>query len=142
MTWRIKKPKYASQLIDFSGLKIPSTVAGRDDVYPTDIDALIEYQDSEYLIFEIKYRKKQVPKGQQLALQRMADDFTKAGKKAIVFVCEHSEKDTTKPILAANCLVREIYYCNQWRKFKKKIPAEEVLRNFQSNFNWIWDQVR
>ncbi len=142
MSWRIKEPRYARQLIDFSGLKIPSTTTGHDDVYPTDIDALIEYQDSEYLIFEIKYRKKQVPMGQQLALQRMADDFVKAGKEAIVFICEHNEKDTTKPIVAANCLVREIYYRSEWRKFKKKIPAEEVLKRFQNNSNWIWDQVR
>ena len=68
------------QLIDFQGLAVD------EYIYPTDIDGLIEYKDSEYIIFEVKYGDAEVPFGQKLALQRMVDDFTKTGKQAVVLV--------------------------------------------------------
>lgn len=128
---RIKEPQYAKQLIDFSGLKLD------DDVYPTDIDALIEYKDSKYLIFEIKYKRKQIPKGQRLALQRMADDFFKAGKEAIVIICEHNIKDTSQPVVAADCRVREIYHDAGWWKPKDKPLVGYILQEIQ-DYPELW----
>ena len=76
MKSKILNPKRMKQLIDFKGLELDN------GIYPTDIDGLIEYHDSEYIILEVKHNKAKVPWGQRLALQRMVDDFTKAGKKA------------------------------------------------------------
>ena len=91
------------QLIDFKGLQM------KGDVYPTDIDALIECKDSEYIIVEVKYGKARVPYGQRLAIQRMVDDFTKAGKRAVAFICEHKVRDVDTPVVAAKCKIREEY---------------------------------
>ena len=77
---RIHNLKNMRQPLDFQGCSIGN------GIYPTDIDALIEYRDSEYIIFEVKFKDYEVPFGQKLALQRMVDDFTKAGKQAIVIV--------------------------------------------------------
>ena len=55
------------QLIDFKGLDIDGYI------YPTDIDGMIEYKDSEYIIFEIKYGDDVMPLGQRLALLRKSD---------------------------------------------------------------------
>lgn len=49
MQSRINHPQRAKQLIDFAGLSIDGYI------YPTDIDGLIEYKDSEYILFEVKH---------------------------------------------------------------------------------------
>ena len=90
MKSKILNPKRMKQLIDFKGLELDN------GIYPTDIDGLIEYHDSEYILLEVKHKDARVPYGQRLAIQRMVDDFTKAGKKAVAIVCEHKVDDTDK----------------------------------------------
>ena len=85
MKSKILNPKRMKQLIDFKGLELDN------GIYPTDIDGLIEYHDSEYILLEVKHKDARVPYGQRLAIQRMVDDFTKAGKKAVAIVCEHRQ---------------------------------------------------
>lgn len=115
------------QLIDFKGLSVDG------NIYPTDIDGLIEYKDAEYIIFEVKYGDAEVPFGQRLALQRMVDDFTKAGKQAVVFICEHTVRDANKPVVAAWCKVREIYYGKgkEWRTPGSEISVRAAVDSFQ-----------
>lgn len=115
------------QLIDFKGLEVDGYI------YPTDIDGLIEYKDSEYILFEVKYGSAEVPLGQKLAIQRMVDDFTKVGKQAVAFVCEHTVRDANKPVVAAWCKVREIYYGKekQWRAPGNEITVREAVDSFQ-----------
>lgn len=115
------------QLIDFKGLAVDG------NIYPTDIDGLIEYKDTEYIIFEVKYGDAEVPFGQRLALQRMVDDFTKAGKQAVVFICEHTVRDANKPVVAAWCKVREIYYGKEkeWRAPDSEISVRAAIDSFQ-----------
>lgn len=116
------------QLVDFKGLNVDGYI------YPTDIDGLIEYKDSEYIIFEIKYGTCEVPIGQRLALQRMVDDFTTAGKRAVAFICEHTVRDVDKPVIAAWCKVREIYYGDkkEWAMPDKEMSVKEAVDVFQS----------
>ena len=104
------------QLVDFQGLDVDGYI------YPTDIDGLIEYKDSEYIIFEVKLSGAEVPMGQRLALQRMVDDFTKVGKQAVALICEHTV-----------CKVREIYYGEEkkWRAPTSEITVREAVDSFQ-----------
>lgn len=129
MRSKINNPKRAKQLIDFAGLAIDGYI------YPTDIDGLIEYKDSEYILFEIKHGSAEVPYGQKLALQRMVDDFTKIGKQAVVFICEHTVHDTDKTVVAAWCKVREIYYGKEkeWRQPIADITVREAVNMFQKH---------
>ena len=115
------------QLIDFKGLEVDGYI------YPTDIDGLIEYKDSEYILFEVNYGSAEVPLGQKLAIQRMVDDFTKVGKQAVASVCEHTVRDANKPVVAAWCKVREIYYGKekQWRAPDNEITVREAVDSFQ-----------
>lgn len=57
MKSRILNPKRMKQLIDFKGLELDG------GIYPTDIDGIIEYRDSEYIILEVKHSKVKVPWG-------------------------------------------------------------------------------
>lgn len=135
---RIQNPYRMKQLIDFQWLDVDGYI------YPTDIDGLIEYKDSEYIIFEIKYGGAEVPVGQKLALQRMVDDFTKVGKQAVAFVCEHTVRDAEKPVIAAWCKVREIYYGKekQWRAPDAEITVREAVDNFQRYSRLVADTTR
>lgn len=101
MESRIHNKRKMKQLIDFKGCAMDG------GMYPTDIDGVIEYKDSKYIIFEVKYGDSEIPIGQRLALQRMVDDFTKSGKQAIVLICSHTVKNPNKPVVMAWCNVRE-----------------------------------
>lgn len=127
MKSRIHNPQKMKQLIDFKGCGVG------EGMYPTDIDGLIEYKDSRYILFEVKYGDTAVPIGQKLALQRMVDDFTKVGKQAIALVCSHTVSNPDKPVVMAWCKVREIYYGDekQWRTPDREITVREAIDGFQ-----------
>ncbi len=127
MKSKILNPKRMKQLIDFKGLELDG------GIYPTDIDGIIEYRDSEYIILEVKHNNAKVPWGQRLCLQRMVDDFTKTGKKAVAIVCEHRVDDPGKPIVAAFCNVRELYYGGEkkWRPPDKPTTVRQAIDGFR-----------
>ena len=126
---RIRNPYYAKQLIDFQGLELDG------GIYPTDLDALIEYHDTEYILLEVKFEKAKVPYGQRLAIQRMVDDFTKAGKRAIALVAEHCDPDPRVPVIAANCRVRELYYGEEsrWRAPTHELTVRQAVDDFRGS---------
>jgi len=128
MTSKIKNPRRMKQLIDFKGLELD-----HERMYPTDIDGLIEYHNSEYIIFEVKHEKASVPVGQRLALERMVNDFTKAGKRAVAMVCEHHIDDPNKAIDAAKCNIRELYYGGEhkWRPPDRPMNVRQAVDSFQ-----------
>ena len=127
MKSKIKNPSRIRQLIDFKGLELDG------GIYPTDIDGLIEYRNSQYILIEAKHGKSRVPIGQRLAIQRMIDDFTAAGKLAMAIICEHHVEDIDEPVVMAKCLVREFYYGgeHQWRPPDKPLTVREAIDNFQ-----------
>lgn len=133
---RIRNPQRAKQLIDFKGLSID------DNIYPTDIDGLIEYHDFEYIIFEIKYDNAKMSRGQRLALERMARALTEAGRQAVVFICEHKVKDKERPVIAANCDVREMYYGYKgvWEQPDKKLKVDEAVTRFHEYAKYFNNQ--
>lgn len=127
MKSKIQNPERMKQLIDFKGLGLDS------GIYPTDIDGLIEYHDKEYIIIEVKHGGAKVPVGQRVAMQRMVDDFTKIGKRAVAIVCEHHVDDVDKPVIAAYCRVREFYYGGErrWRPPDKRMTVQEMVNSFR-----------
>ena len=121
--------KRAAQLNDFGGLRDGKKM-------PTDIDGLIEYQNKAYLLMEIKYGDKEIPIGQRIALERMAHDFDRLGKKTSVILIEHHIHDTNKQVPVAMCRVREIYdvKAKRWRQPKKELTAKQAVDAF---YNWV-----
>lgn len=126
MESKIKNPARMKQLIDFKGLGLDG------GIYPTDIDGLIEYHDKEYILIEVKHGDAKVPVGQRVAMQRMVDDFTKVGKRAVAIVCEHHIDNVDKPVVAAYCRVREFYYGGEqkWRPPDKRMTVQEMVNSF------------
>lgn len=121
----IHNTKRAQQINDFSGIRFKN-------ITPTDIDGLIEYHDIAWLIFEVKHNGAPVPYGQRLALERMINAFTNAGKKAMALIVDHEVDDTSESVNEAECLVREIYHSDnqKWNPPKYSIKLGEIARTY------------
>lgn len=121
----IKHPERASQVLDFGGI-LPKPYA------PTDIDGLIEWKNKAYIILECKYKNKEMSMGQRIAIERMINDFTKVGKRALAIVIEHDQENIQKSVMVGEQLVRQVYFDTQkkWREPNYICTAKEVINNF------------
>lgn len=116
----IQNRERARQIIDFHGLRIRN-------ITPTDIDGFIEYQDKAMIFLEFKYLDADLPYGQQLALVRLIDNIDKAGKEAVLFVCEHNITNCDKDVIAENAIVRSFYYKKRWYNGLGKTVKEKII---------------
>lgn len=115
----VKHRERAKQIIDFTGLQW-------DTITPTDIDGLIEYKNKAMVFMEFKYNDAQMPKGQELALQRLADDSQKVGKEATVLECIHFVGDCNDDVIAPDAIVRRIYYKGKWYDDGKSTVKDKI----------------
>ena len=112
----------ARQLVSFDGMELGPRM------WPTDFDAVIEWKNMAWLLFEVKHGDKDVPLGQRLALQRFVQDAWRGGKSAVAAVVEHHVDDPTRDVVLAGCQVREIYMGGEfaWRKTRRPMTAREL----------------
>ena len=106
-------PNRARQLLRFDGM-----TAGNKCF--TDFDAVMEYDNRAWLVFEVKMGNKDVPLGQRLALERFVDDVYESGKHAVAVIVEHRVLDPFEDVLLRCCKVRALYMGgeSEWRKPK------------------------
>ena len=109
----------ARQIIDFSGLKYGK-------ITPTDIDGMIEYHDKGYIIYETKYDGAVMPRGQELALERISNELK---KPSIIIVSDHNHP-IDEDIDIANSLVRKIFYAGKWNEKHSGMTVKEVTDKF------------
>ena len=76
----IKNRNRIKQVLDFTGVQ-------NKKMHPSDIDAVLEFNDEALILMEVKYKYNKIPIGQKLLLQRIADRW---GEKAIVLKIEHT----------------------------------------------------
>lgn len=124
--WHIRNPKKARQLLIFDGTS--TECAG-----VTDIDGIIEYKNKGYVIYEIKTDDTAVPLNQRITLERMVQDFMKAGKRAIAIVGEHSITNPNKSVPVGECIVRRYYFGiekPEWHYTKRLRTVKELTDEF------------
>lgn len=123
----IQYPQRSRQLVSFAGMRFTGNCS------PTDIDMLVEYHDTVFVVYEYKLRGADMPRGQRTALTRIVDALTKAGKHAALFFCEHDVTDPREEINAAAATVSRIYYGGRWYTGRGRTVAEQTtlfLRKF------------
>lgn len=114
------------QGIDFTGIE-------NQKIHPTDIDALLEFDNRVLILMEVKYNGAKIPTGQRLVLERLCDNWD--GAESIVLKVEHNHEDKKKPIILKDCFINKYYYKNKWRYSKKKnIYLTEVLKVLGNEF--------
>lgn len=120
---------YAKQLLLFDGLELSRNAS------PMDIDGVIEWEDRKIVLIEIKKKGVKVPYGERLTLQRMVNDFGKAGKLAVALVADHTVFNPTEDVRVADCIVREVYTSSErvWRPPKRMMTVEGLVRLFLYN---------
>lgn len=116
----------AKQLINFDTLS-----SGK--MHPTDIDAIIEYKNKAYILMEYKFKGRTVDLGQRLCLERMTNDFHKAGKKAVAIICEHEVEDTNQDVDAGGATIRALY-TNQWLMPTRRITVAEFVEGYLKDY--------
>lgn len=112
---KIRNREQAQQIRDFSGLRWGT-------ITPTDIDGFFEINNELFVFIEIKFKGKNLPYGQKLALERLIDILQK-DKKAILIIAKHNE-NPEDDINAAACEVVQYRFRGKWviptRRFKLK----------------------
>lgn len=110
------------QLLKFDGMTI-----GRKCF--TDFDAVMEYDNRAWLVFEAKYGNKDVPYGQRLALERFVRDMHRAGKDAVAVVVQHNVSDPRRSVFLKDCNVRQVYMSGElsWRPPKRRMSARQFM---------------
>ena len=78
----------------------------------TDLDAIIEWKNKGFILIEVKYGSNELKYGQQLAYERMVDDWS---KPAICILARHYTHNPKNNIDLASCKVDEFYINGEWK---------------------------
>ena len=129
MTGVFDNESNARQLIRFDGMNLGKLCF-------TDFDAVMEYKNRAWLVFEVKYGRASVPFGQRLALERFVNDVAKNGKHAVAAVVEHHVGDAMQDIYLRDCDVRDLYVSHEykWRPPTYQMSARMLMENY---IRWI-----
>ena len=101
----IRNSNQAKQGLDFTGLQ-------NGAIHPSDIDAVLEFNNEALILIEVKRQGAKIPKGQRLLLERVCDNW--GTPKSIVLYCTHNFNNDSVDIPAELCTVYETYYKGQW----------------------------
>lgn len=81
----IRNREHAQQIVDFGGLRYGA-------IYPTDIDAFLDFGDRLFIFVEAKFGGRGMSQGQSWAIARLVDACHKPPDRyAIALVCSHDE---------------------------------------------------
>ena len=104
MSSLIRNRKKVRQVIDFTGVQ-------NGKMHPSDIDAVLEFDNEILILIEVKYKFKKIPTGQRLLLERLCNSWHT--KKSIVLKVEHDYESDEENIPLENCKVTAIYFDNK-----------------------------
>jgi len=121
----IKYPKRIRQVLDFKGV-------GNSKIHPSDIDAILEFDNKYLIIFECKLKGVTVPFGQRLLFERIADAWQLQNGQAFVVYCEH-QTNPLEFIKMANTTVVEVYH--KQKNHKRNENVLNFLIKLADNYN-------
>lgn len=98
------------------------------NMYPTDIDAFMEFHDKVFIIIEAKWRSAKPPRGQLLALERLTDALGLAGKEAILILGSHNTAKGKEIDFGAMTVTR-YRYRGLWR-YVKDMNCRTIVDRF------------
>lgn len=116
----IKHKARAQQINSFSGL------LRRRNITPTDIDGLIDYNGKAFIILEGKYSDAEIPKGQRMALEHLANAMVDGNKQVTVIVFRHNINDVNEDVKVSEQSVTEVYFKRKWFTITTKNVLEVV----------------
>lgn len=130
----IKYKGRAKQINSFNGM------IRRRNITPTDIDGIIDYGGKAFVILEGKYGDAELPKGQRMALENLANTILEAKKKSLVIVYRHYVHNVSDDINVSKQFVSEIYFKRKWFQVgfdKTVLQIIEIFENDCDSKNFI-----
>lgn len=116
---RIHEQAHINRTVCFDGI-------GKGQLYPTDIDGVLEFHGRQFIFIEFKYKDAPMAKGQRLAYEHIADAIRAGGQSAIVILASH--RSTNGNIQAAEATVKAVYYNGKW--YRRGGRLEDVIEAF------------
>ncbi len=116
---KIHNRKRGRQIIDFSGIRY-------GNITPTDLDGFFEKENRIFVFYEYKLPNVERPKGQEVALTRIVDGLSAAGKSAVLFLCRHDAYNPDEDIQADKAIVEKLYWNNRWHTGKGLTVKEQT----------------
>ena len=119
----IRNRAYAQQLRNFSGMNWGK-------ITPTDIDGYVEFGDKVFVFFETKFGSAKMPRGQELALERLVDAVG-ATRHALLVVATHNTPPT-EDLQFHDCVVAKYRHCGRWHTPTNGITLREIVDRFRA----------
>jgi hypothetical protein len=121
----IRNSNQTKQGLDFTGVE-------NGKIHPTDIDALLEFDNEVLILMEVKRVGNEIPTGQRLALERICDSWHT--DKCVVLFVTHNFKEDLIDIPLAECNVQKTYYKSKWI-INKPTPLIDALNKIGDSWN-------
>jgi hypothetical protein len=127
----INNIKYLKQVPDFTGCQ-------NGNMHPTDIDALLEFDDKYLILFEAKHTCNTggLPTGQKLVLERIVNAWKECRTDAIAYLLDHSSTDDDTYEFLDDTIVTH-YYNGEWHCLD--VLKRLSLRDELKRLSLIWD---
>ena len=125
----IRNSNQTKQGLDFTGIQ-------NGKIHPSDIDAVLEFDNEALILMEVKRTGNSIPTGQRLLLERLCDSWHT--NKSIVLYVTHNYMDDSRDIPLTTCSVNACYYNKKWIDVDNE-PLRMVLNKL--GFNWDIDKL-
>ena len=123
----IRNSNQTKQGLDFTGIE-------NGKIHPSDIDAVLEFNNEALILIEVKRVNNNIPTGQRLLLERICNSWHT--EKSVVLFVTHDFKQDEKDIPLNECKVELCFYKNKWIKVNKtdlKIVLNKLGKNWNIN---------
>tara|TARA_R110000765_G_scaffold11646_1_gene36752 strand:- start:71 stop:466 length:396 start_codon:yes stop_codon:yes gene_type:complete len=114
----IRNKKQIKQGIDFTGIQ-------NGAIHPTDIDAVLEFNNEALILIEVKRKGNVLNTGQRLVLERICDSWHT--KKVISLFLTHENYNTEELIQLDKCILNKYYYNGKWKTAKSDKNFKTIL---------------
>lgn len=121
----IRNTKQVRQSIDFTGVQ-------NNKIHPTDVDFVLEFDNEILILGEVKRQGVEMPLGQKLVLQRIADKW---GDKAIVLKVVHSHNNDDTDIPLKDCFVESYYVNKKWFRLQNSYSLVDFVNSLGEKWN-------
>ena len=122
----IRHRKTASTLNNFANLQYGK-------VYPTDIDAFMEFANKVFILIEGKQQGVELKGGQRYALERLCDKCDDGKSKSLLIVCEN--RYLNDEVDLGQSIVREYRSNRVWYSPQLKMTVRNIVDRFLKHCN-------
>lgn len=126
----IRNSREVVRAIDFTGVQ-------NGVIHPSDIDAVLEFDNDILILIEVKKVNNEIPLGQKLLLERICCAW-RTNRSVVVKVEYQDVYDVNENIPLEACFVTEYYHRYRWKKTKENYP----LRNFLNYLGERWENKK